>query len=99
MVWSTFGRGVYLKYMKLYVYCEYGLEGMMCDVEGWFWYVYAWCLLEGLNDYLEEFMSKWSTYTICEVLCMLIMLNVGMSMYRSQWCEQMWLCEKCAHTY
>ena len=36
VVWSTFGGSVYLKYMKLYVYCENGLEGMICEVKWWF---------------------------------------------------------------
>ena len=55
-------------YMKLNVYCENGHEGMICEKKWYLSYVYVWYVLEGLNAYLEEVMSKWIMDLICDVL-------------------------------
>ena len=58
VVWSTFDGGVCFMYMKLYVCCGNGLEGIIYYVKWVFWYVYVLYVSEGWNEHVEGFMSK-----------------------------------------
>ena len=89
VVWSTIIGGIYLKFMKIYVYFENGHVGMICVVKWWFWYVYAWYVLGGWNEYLEVSMSKWNMQLICEVWWCVKCYKCELSTSRSH-CYELW---------
>ena len=68
VVWSTYGGGVSLMHTNIYLNCDYGLDGIECEVK-WGYDEY-WCLMK--LSVCKDIMSKWNNmYIRSMIVCAL----------------------------